>query len=430
MYIKNIHIKNYKGIKELTREFEPGVTLIIGNNGVGKTSLLSALNVALEGMFALSNGILRHNASRIKMFSEIMTQKDIHTTSVTTGDITESMKYHVPVVIEYDIDFDGKIYSQQCRIKHEGDGTDFTTFNVSNKMQELLNQSDSALPLLNYQSIDRANLSSNIREAQLKGQPERRQGYVNSFIGKSSIEDVQDWCLSMAFSEFQFRRTIKEYETFKKIVSRFVQKIEGMKTEPKIELSPTLKRLVFSDNQEGQLINNLSAGYQSVLCMIMELAYRTVLLNPNIDSSEDVEGIVLIDEIDMHLHPKWQWKIIDALCATFPKVQFIVATHSPIVISSAENAHILRMLSPDKIEPLQDVYGYSTGDVLDLTQDSTDMPEEVKKWREKIEGALDEGDLSHAEAIVRMAESELREHPVIMKRIREFFEINKWIAED
>lgn len=424
MYIKNIHIKNYKGIRELTLELKSGVTLVIGNNGAGKTSLLSALNVVLEGMFALSNGILG------KFPSRIMTQNDIHTTSVTTGDITESMKYHVPAVIVYDIEIDGKIYSQQCRIDHERNGTIFPDYKVSDKMEELLNQSTSALPLLNYQSIDRANLSSNIREAQLKGQFERRQGYVNSFIGKSSIEDVQDWCLSMAFAEFQFRRKIKEYETFKKIVSSFIQKIEGMKTEPKIELSPTMKRLVFSNDQEGQFINNLSAGYQSVLCMIMELAYRTVLLNPNIDGSEDVEGIVLIDEIDMHLHPKWQWKIIDALCATFPKVQFILATHSPMVILSAENASILRMLSPDKIEPLSNVYGYTTGDVLELTQDSTDMPEEVKKWRKRIEQALDDGDLPGAEAIVKAAEKELRKHPTVAKRIRDFFEINKWIAED
>ena len=424
MHIKNIHIKNYKGIKELTLKLEPGVTLVIGNNGVGKTSLLSALNVVLEGMFALSNGILR------KSSSQIMTQNDIHTTSVTAGDVTESMKYHMPTLIGYEVEIDGKTYSQECRIEHEGNGTTFTTYNLSDKMQELLNQSDSTLPLLNYQSIDRANLSSDIREAQLKGQFERRQGYVNSFIGRSSMEDVQDWCLSMAFEEFQSRRMIKEYETFRKIVSRFIQKIEGMKTEPKIELSPKLRRLVYSDNKEGQLINNLSAGYQSVLCMIMELAYRTVLLNPNIDSSEEVDGVVLIDEIDMHLHPKWQWKIIEALCATFPKIQFIVATHSPIVISSAENARILRMLSPDKVEQLPNVYGYNTGDVLELTQDSPDMPEEVKRWRKELEQALDDDNLTRAEAIVSTAENELKDHPTVAKRIREFFEINKWIAED
>lgn len=92
-----------------------------------------------------------------------MTQKDIHTTSVTVGDVTESMK-------ETGQNLQPTTYPKKCR--------------------NFLNQSDSVLPLLNHQRIDRANLSSDIREAQLKGQFERRQGYVNSFIGKSSIEDV------------------------------------------------------------------------------------------------------------------------------------------------------------------------------------------------------------------------------------------------
>lgn len=429
MYIKNIHIKNYKGIKELTLELEPGVTLVIGNNGAGKTSMLSALNVVLEGMFALSNGILRKSSSQMKLSSQIMTQNDIHTTSVTAGDVTESMKYHVPVVIGYNVDIDGKTYSQECRIEHEGNGTNFTTYNLSDKMQELLNQSDSALPLLNYQSIDRANLSSDIREAQLKGQFERRQGYVNSFIGKSSIEDVQDWCLSMAFEEFQSRRTIKEYETFRKIVSRFIQKIEGMKTEPKIELSPKLRRLVYSDNQEGQLINNLSAGYQSVLCMIMELAYRTVLLNPNIDGSEDVEGVVLIDEIDMHLHPKWQWKILDALKATFPKVQFIVATHSPMIISSAKDAKLIKMITPNEIEYLTSAYGYNISDVVELRQGSTELPQQAKELKKALENSIDSGNFEKAEQLVHEAIEIFGEKSSPAREMREFLDVNRWIEE-
>ena len=265
-----------KVIKELTREFEPGFTLIIGDNGVGKTSLLSALNVVLESMFMLSNGILGRERLNI------IPQKDIHTTSVTTGDITESMKYHVPLVIVYDIELDGKIYSQQCRIEHEGNSTVFPDYQVSEKMEELLNQSDSVLPLLNYQSIDRANLSSEIRGAQLKGQFERRQGYVNSFIGKSSIEDVQDWCLSMAFEEFQSRRTIKEYGKFRKIVSRFIQKIESMKTEPKIELSPKLRRLVYSDNQEGQLIITIFCLYRRPIHYSSATSGKFFHLNGNV----------------------------------------------------------------------------------------------------------------------------------------------------
>ena len=73
--------------------------------------------------------------------------------------------------------------------------------------------------------------------------------------------------------------------------------------------------------------------------MVLELAYRSVLLNPAMENiAAETEGVVLIDEIEMHLHPAWQWKVLKVLQETFPKVQFIISTHSPIVLSSAKNA--------------------------------------------------------------------------------------------
>ena len=72
--------------------------------------------------------------------------------------------------------------------------------------------------------------------------------------------------------------------------------------------------------------------------MIMDMAFRLAQENPSIDDYRKVPGIVMIDEIDMHLHPAWQWRILEALHKAFPKIQFIVATHSPIIISSAKNA--------------------------------------------------------------------------------------------
>ena len=160
----------------------------------------------------------------------------------------------------------------------------------------------------------------------------------------------------------------------------------------------------------------------------MELAYRTALLNPNLDNSDDLEGIAVIDEIDMHLHPRWQWKIISALRATFPKVQFIIATHSPIVISSAENANLIVMKNPNSVKYLDDAYGYNVGDVLELTQESIDMPQEVKNWRHEIEQALDKNDLSKAEAIVQESANRLGEDSSTVKRMRDFLEVNKWIV--
>ena len=187
---------------------------------------------------------------------------------------------------------------------------------------------------------------------------------------------------------------------------------------------------MYSEGKDGYLIHNLSAGYQSVLCLIMELAYRTALLNPNLNDLKSLEGVVLIDEIDIHLHPRWQWKILGALRTTFPNVQFIIATHSPIVISSANDAKLILMESPNKIKYLPDAYGYNIDDVLELTQGSVNMPQEVKDWRREIEQALDENNLPKAEGIIQAAKDKLGKDSTTVARMRDFLEVNKWIVEE
>ena len=89
-------------------------------------------------------------------------------------------------------------------------------------------------------------------------------------------------------------------------------------------------------------VSDLSSGYQSLIWMVFDIAYRMAILNPNKRSEVcATKGIVLIDEIDMHLHPKWQWNIIDSLRKTFPNVQFIATTHSPILFASAKDVWII-----------------------------------------------------------------------------------------
>lgn len=70
----------------------------------------------------------------------------------------------------------------------------------------------------------------------------------------------------------------------------------------------------------------------------------------------EIEGVVLIDEIDSNLHPKWQWKMVDALTGTFPNVQFIAATHSPIIVSSCKNANIININEKQEVRYIEDSY--------------------------------------------------------------------------
>ena len=138
------------------------------------------------------------------------------------------------------------------------------------------------------------------------------------------------------------KKKIKEYEAFKNIVAEFMQKINDLNEKPKIYYSSQLEEMVYQEGNNTMPITMLSAGYQSLLWIVMNLAYRWALLNPDItDNVNEAKGIVLIDEIDMHLHPKWKWNIVKALEETFPHIQFILTTHSPIVISSCKNEHLI-----------------------------------------------------------------------------------------
>lgn len=120
----------------------------------------------------------------------------------------------------------------------------------------------------------------------------------------------------------------------------------------------------------------------------MDFAYRLALLNPGQSDYHQATGVILIDELDMHLHPKWQWNALSALKDVFPKIQFIIATHSPIVISSFKNGQLINLDSEQNISYLENAFAYSITDVLELRQGSLGVPKEIRILTNKFEDAL------------------------------------------
>jgi len=176
-------------------------------------------------------------------------------------------------------------------------------------------------------------------------------------------------------------------------------------------------------------IYNLSTGYRAILSMIMELAYRASVLNPTMQDFSELEGVVLIDEIDAHLHPKWQWKILDAIRQVFPRVQFIIATHSPIVISSVKDARIIKLIDLKTTEVLEPAYGYTADDVLELRQGSTARPENIVKRMQALENAVDDGDFDKADKLLQDAKDEFGEASPIYNEMNRFIRVNRWVEE-
>jgi hypothetical protein len=149
-------------------------------------------------------------------------------------------------------------------------------------------------------------------------------------------------------------------------------------------------------------VSKLSDGYKNTLNIVADIAYRAALLNPNLGAVvlQQTPGVVLIDEIDLHLHPKWQALILSDLRQIFPCMQFIVTTHAPSVVSSVDKAH-LRLLSRDAhqaAKPGVQTYGKDASSVLLAVMGANERPAAVKAMMDAFARKLACEDFAGAEA--------------------------------
>ena len=329
--LKNIHIENYRFYKDFACEFAGNTNLVIGDNGAGKTSLLAAIAQLLSVQISRLGGGFNWKPT------------DPHTETQKAGDTTLSVRECFPVRISGNLainssaDINFEIVSiDPTSIEHKGQ---------TDAILKLTEQNESIWPLFSYQRFDR-NWKIDKKSAKTlfieTGLNERRDWYKACLTGTGIDDSIQNWCLKMSILEYERHRAVLEFERFKHIIKSFLQAIEDSDDDFEVSYSMEVSGLVMKKAAEIYPLYELSTGYKALLSMIMELAYRSVLLNPSLDTENPGQtGIVIIDEIDAHLHPKWQWRIIDALTKCFPNIQFIIATHSPIVIASAKNARLI-----------------------------------------------------------------------------------------
>ena len=154
-------------------------------------------------------------------------------------------------------------------------------------------------------------------------------------------------------------------------------------------------------------VDNLSDGEKCTLALFGDLARRIAMANPKREKPLEGEGLVLIDEIELHMHPSWQRKILGALKATFPHIQFIITTHSPQVLSEADDSYNLFGLQQNAdtiiVEPYK-VYGWDSNGILHAVMDTPSRPASVERTFQSFNNALDKGCLEEAARILKQLE--------------------------
>lgn len=395
MKLKNIILKNFRCYEELSVSLDDKYTILVGSNGSGKTAILEAISIALGGYisyFDKNNYGINKDDSLYKMYQLGSKIERVH-------------QFPVEIKVVGEISKD-EIEWERALKSEKGRTSNLKLADIKKYTDEILRRiregdKDLILPMVAYYGTSRLWMQKRDKKKNQKEQNiSRLKGYVDCLSPISNEKLMLKWFEDMTYLKLQEGKRIPELETVEKAVSQCYKSIDSEIDRVNIYFNLKNKDLEisreFRDGRRDTLpLRLLSDGIKSTLSMVADIAYRMAILNPELldNIKEETPGIILIDEIDMHLHPAWQKKIIKDLCEIFPKIQFLFTTHSPTVISNSYAKH-LRILGKSEIYlPQNTTYGREIDSVLREIMDIDTRPEDVIQLIEDIYDDIDEGNL-------------------------------------
>ena len=204
----------------------------------------------------------------------------------------------------------------------------------------------------------------------------------------------------------------KQLEAVRKAIASF---LPGY-TDLRVKRAP-LKMVIHKDKEE-LIVNQLSDGEKCLLALVGDLARRLAIANPSLDDPLNGEGVVLIDEIDLHLHPSWQRSVVENLTKTFPQCQFMLTTHSPQILSHVK-PECIWLLRRDKdgfhSSHPEDSYGQDSNRILEDIMGVPSRPPKIQKRLSRLFLEIDRGDIDKAQRTLTSIRKEIGDDPELVK---------------
>jgi predicted ATP-binding protein involved in virulence len=391
MRLDRLHIQNFRCYEDATFDFQPGFNLVVGVNGSGKTSLLNAVAQSFNDIF----GSIGH-PMKISDDDDVRTVINHH----ENGNRFERI---FPLILECN----GKAFqsSSWTRAKYQpshGEGplipvVDMNVFSSS----ALAGNTD--LPLIAFYRADRrwANSTGSTEQA-VSLKISRIDGYKDWSNATASLQDFENWLIKKTLEQLQkaFRST-KSVSGFNNELSLVNSALQAMLPGSKglyydVELASLI---VDMGGNLTSRFSNLSDGQRGMVALFTDIARRMCTLNPHMgkDVLKNTSGVVIIDELDIHLHPAWQRSIVPALRQTFPKIQFIAASHSPQIIGSLKPEEVIVLRNGDPSHP-RVTYGLDSSSVLEEVMGVNQREPEIEELLSELFSTLEDNDLKKAKS--------------------------------
>ena len=383
---REIRLENYRCFDELTVPLEDDTTVIFAENGGGKTALLKALTMGLAVFQRSVPRTLKLDAQRDPRMRTL----------------DEKGRWREPV--------------GRCEVAWTADVGELESVTWStavypasgrkmNEHQPILDALERVRvpgdrwPLFAWYGVDRLRRLRGGRR-KVERTRDRWEAYtslLNPNLDESSLlQWLQDEMLGDMVRRQQYESERLFHVAVMEATARATPGVEHAWYDP-VEKGPMVR---FDDGHTAPW-SELSDGYHVFIALVADIARRAVMLNEfdRAEAPKHVEGVVLIDELDLHLHPRWQRTALPRLRDVFPKLQLIITTHSPQVLSSIENRQVRRLVDGRLQEHGVFVDGRDTNAILRDLMCTDDRDDKGVVELNRLHHAIDRGDRVEAERI-------------------------------
>lgn len=410
MRLDKISLKNFRAIDTADIKLDGKSTVIFGINGTGKSSILRSINL----LFA-------------NIINQVVNRKELKQNyAIQLEDILFGKK---ETNLHTDIEFDGEILGYtRSMIRNTGrksqDKKSLEKIAAIFQEKYISDEEQKDIPIFVNYGTNRL-----VLDIPLRIRTHHTFDIYSAF--EKAIENKIDFR-----TFFEWYRDQEDFENETKIetgdlsykdnalmaVRRAILAMLDDCSNLRVVRKPRLEMKI--DKQNVSLnVSQMSDGEKCTLALFGDLARRLTLANPNKQDPLLGEGIVLIDEVELHMHPSWQRKVLSVLRETFPNIQFIITTHSPIVLSEAdENYNLFFVDNKDgkfSIQKSQQLNGYDANAVLEQFMGTRSMNVKMQQFIDSIYRDIDQREYERAEVkINELADITSENHgDVIMARM-------------
>lgn len=412
--MKEIRLENFRCYPDLSVTFRSGVNLLVGDNATGKTSILKACKYILSSFFCgfsddntKWSSPIHEDFRQIEVDGIVLQERPIHI-HFNTDDIIEYPTLRQTSIIEEDMPY---VLTKNSKKNSRPQTTGIKIYRdyATSLMHSYINEAgqQKALPLFASFSTEDIHSTRKIDAGKFKTYHHKPSfGYYECLEGDGFFPY---WIKRLLVLQ-EGRESHPEITIVRKAIQDALG-MDGCQIIRDIQIRPIKKKVyyIFMDGREVEA-DYLSDGYRRLVNIVSDLAFRCALLNRGIYGEEAcarTKGSVLIDEVDLHLHPTLQSLVLKGLRHAFPGLQFIVSSHAPMVMSGVESneENIVYKLSFSAengydITPVV-TYGMDMSTLTDVVLNQTPRVEEVELQLDKLFRLIDESQQEEAQSLLQ-----------------------------